>query len=904
MRVSRIEVFGFKSFMERLSLPLTSGVTGVVGPNGCGKSNIVDALRWVLGETRARNLRGAIAEDVIFNGTEKLRPLGLAEVTITLKAAKDNFFDELSSPALEAAQVEELLASGNDVEIALKHIQENDEVGSAEVTESVAADSVAADDVAQESPPTRDANGRPILRVISGSKDVLEESSAAGETICLRRSESESSEAKAAQPKPSEALLGRFAWLQSVSEVQVTRRLYRSGESEYFINRVACRLKDIVDFLRVVGLGPRSYTIVAQGEVSRIITSKPEERRQILEEAAGVLGFKDRIAAATRRLEETDVNIARIDDILKEVTRQVASLKRQAAKARNRAQLKEQVVTLEKQLAIDRSVRLRERGEELRKGLVELQANETNLDAELQKVQAEEQEFRGELMTIDVERDGLRTKIDAFKEELYAINQRRSQQRARVSELQALQRAAQTEIERLRERGTVLVNRKEQAGETLTTLQKHESEILEQISALEVTSDDDLKRVAAELTTWRDRLRAKEREFSGVREEIARAESTLEALRNQFRAASPAAQLKKTIGDQANQLASKAIGILVEGLTVPEDLTRAVQAVLAERAAFLVAENPKEIAESFISTIANNQDHAKKAPALGVFQAGEDTPLAITLPNGWELPALLSRIEVAPPYRIAAQHVLGRVFLAIDMQQAFAALALAKTHGITDLTIVTAAGDLLDSASFYSFRHEGGLVALQGKIQEISNLLEQQRFELGECEAEREQMSGMIGEREREHARLLQESQERARKLKELSQARGNAAGRLQTEKRMLEQLDSDLQRAERQTEEVRQRIAKLKGEEEEMTVQLANTGEEREGEIREQLQGLQSSAQDLDRKRQLSMERLSSMRQRLDTARRAVDSVRSHISTQTLDMQKATLEMQALKERLEGGIG
>ena len=104
MQVVRLEIFGFKSFMDRLVLPLEQGVTGVVGPNGCGKSNIVDALRWILGETRARNLRGGVLEDVIFNGTDKLRPLGLAEVSLTLRSSSQDFFADLLSPTLEAAR--------------------------------------------------------------------------------------------------------------------------------------------------------------------------------------------------------------------------------------------------------------------------------------------------------------------------------------------------------------------------------------------------------------------------------------------------------------------------------------------------------------------------------------------------------------------------------------------------------------------------------------------------------------------------------------------------------------------------------------------------------------------------------------------------------------------------------
>ncbi|MCB0338485.1 MAG: AAA family ATPase, partial [Bdellovibrionales bacterium] len=334
MRVTRLEVFGFKSFLDRLTLPLEAGITGVVGPNGCGKSNIIDALRWVLGETRAKNLRGSVSEDVIFSGTESLRPLGLAEVTITLRAAHEDFFADLVSPTSEVEAI--VREAESEVELDLDRADVED-----------------ADDQQSETL-ERDAEGRPILRVVpkpDPAERKVDEVAEEGSTASLETDE---------DIGVSDSLAQRFSWLKSVSEVQVTRRLYRSGESEYFINRVGCRLKDVKELFRAVGLGARGYTIVAQGEVSRIVSAKPEEKRTILEEAAGVLGFRDKIASAKRRLKDTEINLSRLDDIVKEVTRQVNSLRRQAAKARNREELKSELRDIEKKLLFEKAILLSE----------------------------------------------------------------------------------------------------------------------------------------------------------------------------------------------------------------------------------------------------------------------------------------------------------------------------------------------------------------------------------------------------------------------------------------------------------------------------------------------------------------------------------------------------------------
>ncbi len=386
MRVNRLEIFGFKSFMDRVVLPLEPGITAVVGPNGCGKSNVVDSLRWVLGETRAKSLRGGVLEDVIFNGTDKLRPLGLAEVTLTLRSNDDSFFGDLVSPAMEA----ELLA--DEVSDPAINVEEEEGDSAVELDEQAVGDTDAVID-------------RPVLKIIEGRKGKETEE-------LLANGVEETFSAKTAPSSGPASLANRFSWLRCVNEVQVTRRLYRSGESEFFINRVACRLKDIKDLFRAVGLSTKAYTIVAQNEVLKVVTAKPEERRQLIEEAAGVLGFRDRIAAAGRRLEDTLLNTARLGDVVSEASRQVTSLRRQAARARNRQTLKDRVAELDNILFRDSFYQIARRRESVQSKMDMARQAERQCEVSLQTERAKEQEGRGELVSVDLESDRLRTKSE------------------------------------------------------------------------------------------------------------------------------------------------------------------------------------------------------------------------------------------------------------------------------------------------------------------------------------------------------------------------------------------------------------------------------------------------------------------------------------------------------------
>src|ERR1700734_2353484 len=242
LKLKRVEIQGFKSFFDRTEMKFAgSGIAAVVGPNGCGKSNLSDAISWVLGEQSAKSLRGARMEDVIFAGTRDKKPLGMAQVTLTM-------WDP------DAAKPHE----------SIVHVNGH-------------------------------ANGN------------------------------------GHHPKPAE-------------DIVITRRLYRSGESEYLIGGRSARLRDIQDLFSGTGLGPESYAIIEQGRIGQILSNKPADRRAIIEEAAGIGKYKTRKRLAEARLESARQNLSRVFDILEEVSRQTNSLKRQASKARRYEELRTEMI--------------------------------------------------------------------------------------------------------------------------------------------------------------------------------------------------------------------------------------------------------------------------------------------------------------------------------------------------------------------------------------------------------------------------------------------------------------------------------------------------------------------------------------------------------------------------------
>jgi chromosome segregation protein len=331
MYLKTLEILGFKSFADKTVFEFAEGVTGIVGPNGCGKSNVVDAIRWVLGETSAKALRGGEMADVIFNGTEKRKPLGMAEVTLTMA----------------------------DCEGPLK---------------------------------------------------------------------------------------------VDFNEVAITRRVFRDGRSEYRINNTLCRLKDIHDMLMDTGIGRTAYSIMAQGQIDQILSSKPEERRAVFEEAAGITKFKREKKEALRKLEYTEANLLRVSDVLTEQERRMNSLKRQVAKARRYQALAADTRVLDSHLAHRKYVELTAERDELLTSIRGLEVRDTELEMQLPKKEEAVSEARAAARTFEGELAELRQHLNEHRNALNSAAGRIAFNDERKSELESRIRQNHEDIYSTREK--------------------------------------------------------------------------------------------------------------------------------------------------------------------------------------------------------------------------------------------------------------------------------------------------------------------------------------------------------------------------------------------------------------------------------------------------------------------
>jgi len=870
MRVTRLEVFGFKSFMERLVLPLEGGITGVVGPNGCGKSNVVDAIRWVLGETRARNLRGEVLEDVIFNGTDKLKPLGLAEVTITLRASGENFFSDLQA--------------AHNLEVELAEILEATETELARVTHD--SEPQITDDLGEPEKFEKDENGRPVLKVISGNFGNAPEAEAqVAEEIVETVSQKKTSLTNGSMP----TLGTRFAWLKNVSEVQVTRRLYRSGESEFFINRTACRLKDLKELFRATGIGARAHSIVAQGEVARVISAKPEERRLILEEAAGVLGFRDKIGAATRRLEETNLNIARIDDILREVSRQVAILKRQANRAQNRQELKSQIASLEKSLARDKALELLVSSQRLEGEMEHASQAEANAEAALQRLQAEEHGLRNELMSFDIQGDSIRLRVDSIREEITQRARKQSDKRSRLSELQALALSSTAQLDKLKTQEETLKVRKSEIEQNIAGLEEKDQKTSELLAALGAKANSELQAQHDQVEVLNQELISKQQEIRTVREALIASRSTLEIIQAEIQEASSIEELKNRASDFDGN-------ILAQGLKIPERYVRACQAVLAERASFLVVADPLGLAKNLL-------DCGAEIPVVGFLRSG-DAP-EILRKSQVPFPALLELIEVEAQYRASSQRLLSNVFVAEDLKSAISFLETAPAEVLQiNFSIVTLAGEVLSPNSFYNLKPEVGVLQLISKAQHLRETVAQAESNLELLTAAQVKLEAELLSQKSKLQSLENEERERQSRAAELSAELGALRGELSAEKRSSAQLVADLQALSRQQAELSSKIEELKNEKQEVHREIDATLPDDDSELNSEVERLNTEYQEIDSKRKKSRENLAATASTLDQARKNLDASRAQVSELALCVQKVSLEHSALKDRLTSDYG
>ena len=347
LKLCKVELLGFKSFCEKTPITFSgSGITCIVGPNGCGKSNVVDAVTWVLGEQSHKVLRAERMSDCIFNGTAKRPPMGLAEVTLTLidPELKDAVAKVLNAP--EEAPTAPILVTGNETSPA---------DGTPDTTVEVIAEERVTDELGVGKKPWR----------------------------------KKGAEKPAVVPKPGEVVVGR--------------RLYRSGQCEYLINGRVARLRDVQEIFMGMGLGPDSYAIIEQGRIGQILNSKPMDRRAIIEEAAGITMYKTKRRLAEAKLEASRLNLSRVNDILVEVEKQLASLKRQASKARRYAELREQMRGLLRIVLASKAQHLDSEAARLEKLLHEMGSAEEREARSVQDLEAEQERLSARTYELDAD---------------------------------------------------------------------------------------------------------------------------------------------------------------------------------------------------------------------------------------------------------------------------------------------------------------------------------------------------------------------------------------------------------------------------------------------------------------------------------------------------------------------
>ncbi len=495
-KLQRLEITGFKSFADHTQIIFTGdGITAIVGPNGCGTSNVADAIAWVLGEQRVKHLRGGEMKDVIFQGSRNRQPSGMAEVVMHM--VRDETYKE-------EADIE-------DIDSTLEQIDER----------IVDIDAL----VPQELAPGPEA-GQETVQLTDGSQAENVEIPAEGEAQVQT------------QPKTSHKrhwrrrnLALEFAPGEAVS---VTRRLYRSGESEYLLNDKICRLRDIQDLFSGTGLAGGHYAIIEQGRIGQILSAKPMDRRTIIEEAAGITKFRVRQRATEARLDNARSNLSRISDIVSEIDRQVNSLRRQAAKARRYGVLREELRELLRQVYVAEDLRLTAVLDETKTKLAEIAELELSIADELSKREEEAKaathearSFEDQLTTARalaaeavLQRDRQARECVYQQEQLAGLEKRKSEVTFEIDALTERLVLIESECRRLQSEDARLREEADQSALSLKTAEESYSAKINLAAAAEAEIESARSELLSQ-TAMAERLREIARQLEGTLERLS-----------------------------------------------------------------------------------------------------------------------------------------------------------------------------------------------------------------------------------------------------------------------------------------------------------------------------------------------------------------------------------------------
>ncbi len=830
MRLKRIEIAGFKSFRDKIVLNFSEGVTAIVGPNGCGKSNVVDAIRWVLGEQRVKALRGKSMDDVIFNGSAESQPVGFAEVNMLLEAAD--------------------------------------------------------------------------------------------------------------QPFP-----GVYA---EAAELSISRKLYRDGESEYAMNGSACRLLDVKEFFMGTGVGTRTYSIIEQNSVFHLVEAKPEDRRQFIEEAAGISKYKSRKEAALRKMETTEQNLQRIQDIIREVRGQLNAVSRQAKKAEQYKSLKkgiregEIILTLQSDngLARNQGEKIRERTarqqqeESIRAALslAEADIEEARLAISemtdhLSKVQEEyyqvknavnikEQSvrfFRGKVDDMARREERSRSELNNLQEKIQAIGMdmallrkqlEEGERRIVEAENAILTKQARTDETKTRNRSLreTLEEKKKYYYETITEVSKLKNLLLtlgralEDIRRRESREEKerleqqrrlaDLQHALARLEREAGEDETRQEELAGRKSDaISELERTKIALRDVGDAIS---ELTGTVNRNSARLASlqefqkgyawcnqavktlmrvgseqrtetglnhdRFVGLVADHIQVPRGYETAVEAVLGDKLQYVVVRSQEDGVQAI--------DYLKQA-SLG---RGSFVPMELRHHGNGHFEAdhlrhavrLIDKIEVEEPFKGIAEFLFGDVLMIPDLPEG---IHLWKQNGFRG-TFVTPEGDIIHP--------QGVLTGGRGERDGEMSLLRNKR-EMADLESELSELSGRLAEEQETRKQLQRAVVEWEEELETLRGEIQRTAIRIQGRKKDVERFRADRERIEQRMQAISYNIEQCKAESKraetetaEAAAKLANE-EKRELALKEEISALQLRWDEVNRELEAGEESLT--RERIELA-------------------------------------
>jgi chromosome segregation protein len=818
MKIKRLEISGFKSFVEKATFDFPAGVTAVVGPNGCGKSNVVDAIRWVMGEQSAKNLRGRMMEDIIFGGCESRKPLGMAEVS--------------------------LIFSTDDGRIPAKYL--------------------------------------------------------------------------------------------NFSEIQVTRRLYRDGESEYLLNKTPCRLMDITELFMDTGVGARAYSIIEQGRIGMILMAKPEERRFLIEEAAGVTKYKSRRQLALKKIESTRQNLLRISDIVSEIQRQLNALHRQAKKAERFRTVREELKKLELYFAAKRhaelskicglleteleglhaseatfNLQLEQRAagaeerrillleEEKRLGLVqeelllrksELQGGENRLEFQKKEILSLERQLiriREEVALLEKQREetalektSLEAKTSEFMQDSFGEGQSLEARELELETATSAEQAAAALLEESRRKLFGLLNELNQVSNQHQTttkrleglserfersrtdellLRERLSEAKERTAQLEqrltqeraerenrATSLAQLLKTEEELKTA---LSRNEQLFQKCRDNHTRIASRLHSLRELEAQFAGYGQGVRTLMLE-ERFKKRFSGLVADVIETDERYEAAVEAVLGERLQAVIAGNRDDIVAAV--------EHLKSGSGgrCSFVMPSGAAPLTPAAPAGAK--PILAEIQLAESCRSLLQPLFEKVMLVDDL-----ATAIDLSHSRPELTFVTLQGDIaysggiVDGGSAEPARH--GLIHKKRELRELatSEAEEAKRISLLELELKNSRTA-------------VTELQENIRQLRS-AQHQGEMA---------LLALDKDLHRATEEHQRFEERLA-VKQVEDEQLLEEKTMLEEETGKLQERRLAL-------DELKTAAESQLADQQESLAEQRKKIEFVREQVTA--MKVQAAAL--------------